>query len=126
VLQTSPAQHVCPLPPHAAQRRSALHPNGSEQKSPPETPVQQRWPRPPHGWHVLLAATQSVNGAVQPTPPAQQAWPLLPQVPPPQPPPVHVPAVAPHEAAAATHVGLPAAFWLQQPPAPQPLPSQHS
>jgi hypothetical protein len=58
---------------------------------------------------VVVLPLQSVNGAVQLTPPGQQAWPFLPQVPPPQPP---LEQAAPTEQLfpGATQVGFPVAF----------------
>ena len=64
--------------------------------------------------HVLSAAVQMA--------PTQHASPVLPQAPPWQPPPVHVPCMPGHVPAEATHVeGRPG---MQQPPPVQLFPSQ--
>lgn len=58
---------------------------------------------------------------MQPTSPVQAGWPSLPQVPPWQPPAVHVPWVELQVPAAATQRLV---FWSQHPPPPHWLPSQ--
>ncbi|MFO0654493.1 MAG: hypothetical protein U0787_05380 [Polyangia bacterium] len=82
--------------------------------------MQQRWPWPPHATHWLLL--QVLNAAVHSTPPVQQAWPILPQVPDWQPLFVHMPSVPGQAAPLAMQVRL---LLSQQPPFAQLLPSQH-
>src|SRR3954453_20034558 len=74
VLQEEPAQHVLPLAPQTMHRLVAgWKTNGSPQYPPePRFGAQQGSPSPPHATHVPLAHV--LEGEVQPTPLAQQAW----------------------------------------------------
>jgi hypothetical protein len=93
--------------------------NGSAHTEPPWLPVQHGSLNPPHATHD--PAAHVANGAVQPTPPPQHACPILPHVPPWQPPPVQTSCAPPHVPAAATHVCV---VPSQQPFAAHELPSQ--
>lgn len=83
-------------------------------------PGQQRSPLPPQGAQ-LPAPVQTLNAAVQPTPPAQQVSPISPHAPALQPPPLHVPCPAEHVPPSATHCPV---LPSQQPPL-HVEPSQH-
>jgi hypothetical protein len=103
-LHASPAQHRCPLPPHAthvvlawSHTSPVLH-----QKPPALLPGQHGSPGPPHPVHALPA--HAVNGAVHPTPPPQHASLGPPHAPPPHAPCLHVPWPPPQAPPPATHV----------------------
>jgi len=120
-LQKAPAQHGCPLPPHATQLAPALsQTSGAPQYLPPLAPTQHGCPAPPHATHARPA--HSVYAPVQPTPPPQQACPSLPQVPPLQPPVLQAPCPPEHRPPLATHWF---AFASQQPPPEHHPLSQH-
>jgi hypothetical protein len=141
-LHALPAQQTSPPPPHAAQVPTPA-PLQTELVSVQTRPVQQGAPTEPQVWqrpprhctpapmHVRLAQqgwparpqatqvplTQAVSGSLQPTPPGQQAVPLVPHA-------MHAPAtqVPPVQAVPAA---MQVPFW-QQPPEAQVLPAQQA
>jgi hypothetical protein len=116
---TAPAQQICPLAPQAA-HLPALHASPVlHQKPPVLLPGQQGSPGPPQP--TQAPAWHAVKGAVQPTPPPQQASPMAPHAPLLHPPFEHVPWPPPHAAPPATHR---IAVWSQHPPPPHTTPSQ--
>ncbi len=123
--QTPPVQHSAPLVPHATHVFAALHVYGSPHWPPVSGAGagQHSSPAPPHATHTSLELHVE-NGAVHPTPPAQQASPMPPHVVVlTHAPAVHVPCAAPQAAAAATH------FFVdpsQHPPFRQTLSSQQA
>jgi hypothetical protein len=119
-LHSAPAQHGCPVPPHAAHAPDE-HTSPALHHSPPALfPGQHGWPVPPHPTHTL--AWHAENGAVQPTPPPQHGPPIPPQAPLSHAPLEHLPWPPPQVAVFATHVFT---VWSQHPPPPHHTPSQH-
>ena len=101
VRHTAPAQQISPEPPHAVHWLVAFEQASPELHQDPPTPGQHGSPVPPQPTQTL--AEHTANGAVQSTPPPQQAWPIPPHVPMAQAPFEHVPWPPPHMAPEETH-----------------------
>lgn len=119
LLQKRPSQQRCPLAPHAS------HVYAQQTAPSPQVPSgefssQQRWPMPPHATHCPPYSV--AKGPVQ-SMLLQRVWPMDPQLPSAQLPPLQVPLLElePHCAPGPTQVPD-----TQQPPPPQTFPVQQA